>query len=156
MPRPRQSQGRPDTRVIPKNWESEHGKVASRTHNATVQIYTASEDNSAGSLNEDLTRTSSTPPELVYTGPARIQVQNAQQKSAEVGDQSQITLDYLVALDRDVAGADDVTVRSVIKVIESPDPSLVGALRLYVAQVERGSVRFERDLICVDDITRLP
>jgi hypothetical protein len=76
---------------------------------------------------------------------------NGQELAQLVGDQEQITAGYLVAIAYD---APDIPLLATVEITESTDPRLGGGRRLVVRRVGSGTERFERDLWCVDDMTR--
>lgn len=147
MPRPKRSQGRPGTRVFPENWSESHAPVIAKTRSAVCDIFPPSTAG-AVTVNPDLTVTGTGPTALYPDLDCRIQVLNAQDAAAVLGDQEQVTVAYLVATDRDVS----VPHKAVIKVKTSEDGSLVGR-RLVVRKTDRGSRIWERDLYAVEDQT---
>lgn len=151
MPRPLRSQGRPGTPVIPNDWEDSHATVVRKTFTATVQIFPPFEDQTAPVLAADLTYATSAAVDPIYQGGARIQVLNGQETTNLVGDQAQLTAGYLVVVDRD---GTDIPPRAVVRILTSTDPTLNDGRRLTVRKVARGSMRWERDLWCVDDMTK--
>jgi len=124
---------------------------------ATIKIFPPVPAPASPSVNTDLAYAAGTDPSPLYGGadgaPARIQVLNSQQAATEVGSQTQITAGYLVAIDREGAG---IPSRSVVQIIDCSDPDLLGTTRLYVSHIDRGSLRFERDIYCVDDLSAVP
>lgn len=150
MPRPRRAQGRPDTAVIPKTWGADHAPVVGRAANAVVQIHAPGDAASTPVLAADYTVTLPDAAPPVHAGPARIQMLNGQELEQLVGDQEQITAGYFVAIAYD---APDIPLLAVVEVTDSTDPRL-DARRLIVRRVGMGTERFERDLWCVDDMTR--
>lgn len=81
--------------------------------------------------------------------PCRVQ-QQRQPQEANTAGQSVTTHDYLVPVPVDVL---NVEVGHQVRIDVNPDdPSLVGR-RLIVTDVLRGSLAWERDLVCID---RLP
>lgn len=152
MPRPVRAQGRPGTRVIPANWEESHAVVVNKTHTAVCSIYPATAAGTNFTVNADLTVTGGTPAAPLYTGlGCRLQVLNAQEAARLLGDQVQVTVAYLVAVDREV----NVPHKAVIHVTECSDPTFVNR-RLVVRKISRGSLTFERDLYAVEDQTAPP
>ena len=150
MPRPTRAQGRPGTRVIPVNWERDHAPVVDKTFTAGVQIfdpYTGTEP----VLQAGYTYSAGAAGAPIYTGNARIQVMNAQAAADIVGDQEQLTTVYLVVIER----AADVPVGSRV-VVATGDPMLTDGRHLIVRKAAAGSLRWERDLWCVDDMTYQP
>jgi hypothetical protein len=130
--------------------------VAVKTMTATIKIFPPAGTSDPPAVNTNLTYAPGTGPDPLYGGadgaPARIQVLNSQQAATEVGSQTQVTAGYLVAIDRE---ADDVPTGAVVQIITCTDPDLRGTTRLYVSHIDRGSLRFERDIYCVDDLSAL-
>lgn len=151
MPRPRRAQGRPGTAVIPALWETSHAVVASKTQTGTCVIRAQSQADSEPAMNDDLSFESSTAGQILYTGSCRIQALKTRQNGALVGEQDQRIAKYLVVIDREAGNIPD---KSLIEVATSTDPTLASPLRLIVESAGRGTLRFERDLICIDDLTR--
>jgi hypothetical protein len=151
MPRPRRAQGRPGTPVIPQTWGADHASVVVRASNATVRIHAPASAGGTPVLNPDYTVTQPPAAEPVYDRTARIQMLNGQELAQLVGDQEQITAGYLVAIAYD---SPEIPLLSTVEVTGSTDPRLGGDRRLVVRRVGSGTERFERDLWCVDDMTR--
>lgn len=151
MPRPRQAHGRPGTKVIPTSWEAEHAKVAGRTVTAKVKVWPRAV---APEINDDLSYDAGPDLEPVYDGGARIQVISGGRDAATqlVGDEAIAKVVYLVVIDRE---AEPILRGYVVQVIESNDPTLQGDRRLAVERIDRGSLRFERDLYCVDELEKV-
>lgn len=148
MPRPRHANGRPGTRVIPTDWSTNHARVIAGTWTAAGHIYGPRTAGTNVTVADDLTINAPTAPDPIYTGPMRVQQLNGQEARDVIGDQEQITVAYLVVLDRGTV----VPLRSVIHLTEVTDPALVGR-RLVVRKVGKGSEIWERDLYAVEDQT---
>jgi len=149
MPRPRRAQGRPGTPVIPADWETSHAPVVSKTMTTPCVIRNAQ----PGTPAFDVALGHSVRPAgfVLYTGNSRVQVLNAQDAGARIGEQDQQTAAYLVVIDREAA---NIPLGATIEFPTATDPTLLGNRRLVVRKTARGSLRFERDLYCVDDMTR--
>jgi len=149
MPRPTRHQGRPGTTVIPADWSASHAVVAAKTFTAPVEVF----DPAAGTepaLQADFTYSAGAVAAPIFTGSARIQVMNGQ--AADIlGEQQVLTALYLVVVDR----AADIPVGSRVLVGDGVDPLLDGR-HLIVRKAAGGSLRWERDLWCVDDMTYEP
>lgn len=156
MPRRTRAQGRPGTAVIPKDWGTSHAPVATKTMRGTCQLLPPGEGELVFDRTEGVSKRGDVEPS--YDGPCRIQKLNAQDQTRVVGEQTQITVGYLVTLSLDVPGAtagtfaaDTATVAHRVLITTNPDgPSLVGT-RLSVTSIIRGTERFEVDLFCVED-----
>lgn len=153
MPRAVRSQGRPDTAVFPVDWESSHAAVVAKTLTATIAWYAPKTSAEAPVMNDDFTFTPDADATPVHEGGARIQVLNGQEANVLTGDQKVVTVDYLVVIDKD---SPEIPLGAIGKVTACTDPELVGARRLVVRKIARGSVRWERDLWCVDSLTHTP
>lgn len=146
MPRKRQAHGRPGTAVIPPNWEAEHAKLVARTFTARVKIMPRA---TSPEINDDLSYDDKGTVSPVYDGGARIQVISGGRDAATqlVGDEPIAKVAYLVVIDRE---AEPIRRGYLVEVVECSDPTLQGDRRLVVERINRGSLRFERDLYCVD------
>jgi hypothetical protein len=151
MPRPTRSQGRPGTPVIPKDWETSHAIVATKTMTGTCRIRPQATSNVEPVMNADLSYDTSTADAAIYTGPCRIQELKTRDTGATVGEQDLRIANYLVTIGRD---AGDIPVGALVEVISSTDATLASPRRLVVRTVARGTLRWERDLHCVDDMSR--
>lgn len=148
MPRPNRAHGRPGTRVIPKAWEESHRPVIDRTLSGRCTI-TAPSQPSDLQVKADLSYEDRDPVAPAFDGPFRAQQLNAKESAGLVGDQEQITAGYLVVVQADA----DVVVRSTLRIREATDATFVGR-RLIVRKIARGSLLWERDLWCVEDLTQ--
>lgn len=154
MPRPNRAQGRPGTQVFSKDWETSHAVAVGKSFRAMIKITMAPALGTAPELDASYNVVDPVTQATLYEGPARIQVLgSALDNQALSADQAVSTAGYLVVIDRE---ADDIPVEAVVQILESTDPTLGGNRRLTVRKVARGSERWERDLWCVDDMTRQP
>lgn len=135
---------RPNTPVIHPRWEEHHRPVADGTHTATITFKRPS----GPPVFDDTTGTTTQPTATVFSGPCRIQ---------ELGRGDQITIAagqritdrrYQVSLS---ITASDLQLDDIGTVDTANDPSLPGR-PLRVIDVQRGSLTFERNLICIDDL----
>jgi hypothetical protein len=145
MPRPVGAQGRPRTPVIDAGWEDQHRPVAEKTMTATCTIR-----HPGGTKVFDTTTglTTTTPLIPFYIGVCRVQALAVGDNRADVAGQQVSSAGYLITVPWSV---DEVAVDDQVTVTGSSDGSLTG-LTLTVTTVQRGSLRFERDLICLDDL----
>lgn len=141
MARPRQSQGRPGTKVIPPAFEAGHRPVADKTHrSATVSLR---HPGTAQSWSEADQQMVETPNEPYWVGPALITALDTRdQTRVTVGDR-EVVIRYDVAITADVTP----TVDDLATVTEIDDAHLAGRT-LLVAQITGGSLRFERNFGC--------
>lgn len=153
MPRPQRAYGRPGTTVIPPDWGTSHAPVAEGTMPDRVSL--RAPGGTGSGWNETEKRTDVTPFTPFATDvPARIQAlterrgAGAEQTTA---DDLVRVAGYLVSLPLTADGVDDVVVDgesdTLIDVTTSADPLLAGKT-LRVADIVRGSSRFERNLLC--------
>ena len=145
MPRQTRAFGRPGTPVIPTNWERDHAPVVAKTLTAKCKIWAPA---STPSIKADLSYDPPAGATPLYDGACRIQVLNNVAMDRLFGDEYQSQTGYLVVIDRE---EDDVARGGVVEVYRCSDPTLLeDGRRLVVAKVDRGSLRFERDLYCTD------
>ena len=137
---------RPNSRVIPAGWEARHRPVAEATMTVVIEFRNPADD-VLGEFDEETGTRPVVKATPYYTGPCRVQQQKQPQVGA-TGDQRISSHDYLVTIPADVTA---VAVGHVGVVTESSDASLVGRA-LKVTDVMRGSLIWERDLICIDNL----
>lgn len=138
--------------VVPPDWAAHHRPVSAGAMTATVEIRPAG--GTPGAFNDTTgKRDPATPFAAHYTGPARIQPQPVLGTQQTIsGGQEISSLTYLVAIE--LAGADGCKVGDLVKVTavdDNGDPTLVDRT-LTVEGVARGSLSWERDLVCTDDL----
>lgn len=138
----------PNTRVIPNGWAAHHRPVAEGGMTAAVHIPGPPGE----STWDDETQTTRIPPGAdIYLGPARIQLLTLTEAQRMVAEQEITTLAYLVAITLEATDVDVNDEVIVDQVHDDGDQSLVGR-RLRVRAVARGSLAWERDLVCTDDL----
>lgn len=148
MPRASRSQGRPGTTVVPPNWETDHATVVAKTLTAVVEIRPRA--SMPATINDDLSYTPAASPAPAYSGRARIQVLNGEESVKVLGEQVRATVAYLVVIDR---SAGPIERGHMVKVLAASDPTLLEpGRRLVVERLDRGSLRWERDLYCIDEL----
>ena len=132
------------SRVIPAGWEAHHRPVLETTWTATVTFRrftgASTHDPNTGSTSRDSV--------VVYTGPCRIQHHETTSAGSVIAGAEKVTThDYQVSgpvsmdLQRDDFGTVDTC----------NDPTFVGR-ELTVTDVQRGSLLFQRDVICTDNL----
>lgn len=124
--------------AFPPDWEARHQPVAEASMTAEVELWSGVDPEwvwNGTAETRDLG-------DLIWCGPARIQQRNDTDLSP-AGDQQVTVHKYLVALPREVGTG------AWIKVVGSGDP-LLGLLK--VIDTQKGSVRWERDLVCTDHL----
>lgn len=140
----------PATRVIHRNWQTRHRPVAESTMTVGVEVTRAG--TGEGTYNPATGQTD--PPARIDVAacPARVQARAASDRVVQTGDQTITFRGYLVTLPVDAGDLrvdDRVEVTSVDS--DEDDPQLLG-LDLRVIDVMYGSLVWERDLICEDDL----
>lgn len=108
-----------------------------------------------GTFDPDTGKTPVVPYPPYYTGPSRIQAMSTTAQQALSAEEQIARLSYLVTVPWDGAGGpDDFAVDDlahVDAVDANGDPTLVDR-ELTLTSVVRGSLTFERDLICTDEL----
>lgn len=140
----------PNTRVIPVDWSAHHRPVVADTWTATVTIRRPG--GTQGAFDEATGTYPVTPYAAHYSGKARIQVQPIFSGERDAAGQVVSVAGYLVVVD--LATSDETKVDDVVKITAvdtNGDPSLVNR-ELTVSGVARGSLVWERDLTCLDDL----
>lgn len=133
--------------LIPEGFQSHGAAAVSGSRTADVELWTGPADGEPDWVYSPATKTEvRNHGEMVTYAQARIQrlLSEAEQP---VGEQDVTTRRYLVALPWDASW---VTLRIHVKVLTG-DPLLEGRW-LSVADAQGGSLRFERHLICVDNL----
>lgn len=138
---------RPGTPVVPAGWEQHHRPVANATMTATCDI-TRPDPDSPPVFDPETGTTTQPTITVVTQSPCRVQETDTGSASEAVAAGQQITAHtYLVTLPYPT---DEVEIDDTVTITAASDPSLTGR-GLTVADVMRGSLLWERDLICVDD-----
>lgn len=150
MPRPRQAQGRPGTAVMPAVWSAGHRPVVEAAFTASCEMRRPGDASTI--LDPTTGKTTRVPRPVHYAGPCSVEVLSAGEQEALTGDQQVTTVGYRVSIAYDVAP--ELRVDDLVKVTavdDNGDPTLVGRV-LKVLSFARGSVAWERDINCVDDL----
>lgn len=145
----RQHLGRPGTAVIPTSWAAGHRPTLAGTRDATVQLRRPG--GTQGDFDPDTGTYPTVPHEPYYTGAARIQVLANQAQQHLVAEQEISLLAYAVYLEHTVSGALRSDLCTVTAVSDNGDPELVGRT-LIVEAIERGSLQWQRHLVCIDNL----
>lgn len=148
--RSRQHVGRPGTPVIPKTWSKAPRVVFEKTRTASCTIRHPGAAKT-GPLNQTTGTYPMDPPAPHFSGSARVQVLNAQDREQLVGGEPVTTVGYLVCIS---IAADEVKVDDVVTVTctdDNGDPLLTNH-ELIVKSFATGSLAWERDLICTDNL----
>lgn len=148
MPRPKRLHGRPGTRVVPENFEADHNRalVGTRTAGCVILAPTPS----VPIFDPDLGYSVAPDALELFRGRARVQALTGEARSRIVGEQDQRTAVYRLAIDHEAL---DIPEGSTITFTQTNDAWLA-ATTLFVRNADLGTVRFERHLICVDDVSR--
>lgn len=159
MARPRQATGRPGTQVIPSKWSQAARIVIGKTRTGCCTL------RHQGSTPGDFDSETGTYPDAVphagyWSGTCRVQV------APLLGGQAQdaagepvTTVGYMVAVDVKADDPDDeIRIGDLVRVDaldDNGDPSLIGR-DLTVVSIARGTLAWERDLGCLDQVPPPP
>lgn len=132
--------GRPGTPVIPEGWAAAHRPVAEKTMTATASIR---EPGGTPGWDEEAEESTLVPHDPYFTGPCRVQALATQAGLAVVAEDPETVASYLITVPASVTATEE----QLVTVTDTGDPALEGKT-LRIRQVVRGSLRFERDLIC--------
>lgn len=147
MVRPNRAHGRPSTRMVPENFEPDHARVMTGSRTALCVIHGPATGERV--FDPDLGYSVVPGAPKLYEGSTRVQALSAAARSRIVGEQDQGVASYLAAIDHD---APRIPVGSIITFTTTSDDWLVDDY-LTVKNGDLGTVRFERHLYAVDDVT---
>lgn len=133
--------------MIPKAFETDHARVMTGSRTGEAVIHGPAD----GRPVFDPAVGYSVPPDaqLLHEGSIRVQALSAADRSRIVGDQDLTTGSYLAAIDHDAAR---IPAGAVITFTTTSDGWLAGD-QLFVRNGDLGTVRFERYLYVIDDVT---
>lgn len=134
---------RPGSRVIPAGWEEHHRPVLATTRTATITFRRIS----GPPVHDPATGSTDQPRAVVFSGPCRIQEHQLNVHSTVAGAELITTHTYHVSLSVEA----DLRQNDIGTVDASDDPTFVGR-ELRVNDIQRGSLLFQRDVICIDDL----
>ncbi len=140
------------TRVIGPGWSDHHRPVTAGTMTATCDLRLPGGTDST--FDGDTGTTTVTPHPPYLTGAkCRIQALSTQEAGVQqlVAEQQVTTMPYLVAVDWATASEVEPAVNHLVDVVTCEDPRMVGRT-LTVKAVVGGSLIWERDLVCTDDL----
>lgn len=134
----------PGSRVVPAGWEAHHRPVLETTWTATITFKRFSGD----PVFDPETGSTSRPSTTVFSGQVRIQHHETASAGSTVAAGQKITShDYQVSGPVEM----DLKIDDVGTVDACNDPTLVGR-ELTVTDIQRGSLLFQRDVICTDNL----
>lgn len=145
--RSRQATGRPGTPVIPAAWSQAPRTVIGKTWTSKCEI--RHPGGGKGAFNQTTGTYPITKPAPHFTGKARVQVLNAQDREHLIADEPITTVAYLVAVSIDATAVKVDDVLTVTCLDANGDLTLVDH-ELIVKSFSRGTLAWERDLICID------
>lgn len=140
----------PGTRVIPVGWSAHHRPTVEGTWTATCLIDKAG---TGPSVWNPVTHSTDPPPRIVLYDNlgCRVQQRTMPQQDALNAEQQVSTHEYLVVVDIKVAGLEIDGEHQVLIKTNPDDPDMAGR-RLTVTDIQRGSLMWERDLVCIDNL----
>lgn len=141
----------PATRVIGPDWDLHHRPTAAGAMRARVTVGAKT-----GSTYDPGTDDTVAVYSSLYSGPARIVVQNQQSAQGDVAGQLLVGQGYLVQLDAGRARGAKLRSGMRCKVTACDGDELLAGRELWVVSIPLGSERFTRDLICSDNETDTP
>lgn len=140
---------RPRVAVIPDGWEQHHKPTVDGTRTATVEVWSGPAEGESDwewdpVVGDDVPNHGS----LVLPDPVTARIQRLlTEDEYATGGQNLKSRRYLVTLDRNLP---TLTPRARLRVVQC-DPELDGKY-LHVLDIQGGSLRFERDLICIETL----
>lgn len=150
MPRPRHHLGSGRLPVIPPDYEATHAPVVEGTMTGTCRI-TYGDANPAAPVWDPALGSPIRPAQpALYEGPCRVQAMNQRVAIQRLGDIAARHMTYLVTIVRGT----QIPAGAIVEIATSSDPLLPAGHQLTVGEVTRGTLTFERDLMCVDDLTQ--
>ncbi|MBE7701264.1 hypothetical protein H9623_13265 [Oerskovia sp. Sa1BUA8] len=141
----------PGTTVIPAGWAAHHKPVTEGAMGATCRITTGG----AGGWNPDTGATGPGAETVLYEGKCRIQAQATTPTTGDAAGQLVTQHTYLVVIpsDQPIIPTGDAGAKvRVLTVDQNGDAALPGRI-LTVSDARYSSLRWERDLTCIDDHT---
>jgi hypothetical protein len=142
MPRATHAQGRPGTPVIPTDWAATHQVPAQKTMvGATATLRNPGTVQAWSVPLEQMVAVPKTP--YAVDQPCRALALSQQAKEVVAADDPETVADYLIV----VPAALEPAEKDLVTIACPSDPLLDGRV-LEVQQVVRGSIRWERDLMC--------
>lgn len=142
--------GRPDTPVIPDGWAAAHRPTLDATHHDVTIAWRRAGGTAGGTFDPATLQKNTTAAAGPYTtSDARVQVLSGlAQERLTAEDQVTVT-GYQVTVDVDASDYHVGDYGTVTAATANADPTLLGRI-LHVRTVQRGSLAFERVLLCVE------
>lgn len=140
-----------NTRVIPTGWSAHHRRAAAGGMNATCELRGPSTDST---YDPDSMSSTATPGPLLWTGAARVQALTGDAATNDQAGQQVTVRGYLVQLDESDPANQVPQVdpdRTTVEVTACVNDARLAGRSLTVTDVQYGSERFTRDLICQDN-----
>lgn len=158
MPLPRQSVGMPGTEVIPTKWSEAPRLIIEGT--LSVEAGLCHPGGEKGPLDPVTGTYPVTPNEAYWAGQCRIQVAPVFGGGAKDAAGEPVTeVAYLIVISLDATDEDDdIRINDLLDLGDvdfNGDTTLTGRT-LTVHSIARGSLAWERDLVCVDHLTPAP
>lgn len=142
----------PNTRVIHPDWSRHHRPVAEGAMTGECVITEAASTGTVAEFDETLGVSAPPTPTVVYRGICRVQRAIATESHPTIADREVTLRDYYVMLPVAAPGATQVEVNHIVEfTVMADDPTLVGRT-MRVRGDRRGSLLWQRDLVC-EDIT---
>jgi len=139
------------TTVIPADWSRHHQTAAAGGMNATVTVGTPAGKPQYDPATDDTTQSWT----QEYAGPARVQPLN-DSRTEDVAGQQMTGRAYLAQLDARLPGADAVEAGMRVRVLTCDNDAALVHQVLWVVDMQMGSERFTRDLVCSDNQSDAP
>jgi hypothetical protein len=133
--------------MMPPAFEVDHARVMDGSRTGEAVIHGPS--NGKPVFRPELNYSVAPDAPVLYEGSIRVQALSAADRSRIVGDQDVTTRSYLAAIDHD---APRIPAGAVITFTTTTDGWLAGD-QLFVRNGDLGTVRFERHLYAIDDVT---
>jgi hypothetical protein len=143
----------PNTRVIPTGWSAHHRAAAAGGMNARCELRPAATGEPV--YDPDTGLATRPVPDAAWTGACRVQALTGDAHTTPQVENPVTTRGYLVQLDESdpTAGpVPDVGEDWTVKVIAAVNDARLIGRSLSVLDVQYGSERFTRDLVCLDNL----
>lgn len=141
----------PGTRVIHRRFSAHHRPVTESTMTAVCRI---TRPRAIGKAAPWTPQDGPSPAitDLVWLGPCRVQALDSRATAAEAAAQQVTTRDYLIAIPAAAPAVRAGVNGDSIRILVNPDDELVLGRVFRVVDIAHGSVLWQRDLMCADDL----